>query len=143
MTEPTVQDWINAELLKGLRAALTCGYCRSQTMLEADGERWCGICGWPRPGYDSPPTELTGILPLLEEPQYDVIEKGVRTVAHVIPVHAEALLDAGIPVPGYTRRPTRRLPLHRRLRIRLCTGTRLATLRERLALRIAPWLEDR
>jgi hypothetical protein len=60
----------------------------------------------------------------------------IRTIAHVMSVHPQVLVDNGIPVPGYTPPTLRRYPLRRRLRTGLLTAYWEA--RRRLAARIYP-----
>jgi hypothetical protein len=96
-----------------------------------------------RPTAPSPPPPTSAGLTGDRQPRGEWPVSGppigeIRTIAHVMPVHAEVLLDEGIDVPGYVRPAPRfpALPWHRRLRLRAQGAVWSA--RRRLADRIYP-----
>lgn len=61
----------------------------------------------------------------------------VKKIAHVVPVSAEDLLDAGIPLPPGVEPPPAPEPLSRRLRWRMARAARIEALRRRVGFWIA------
>lgn len=61
----------------------------------------------------------------------------VRRVSALIPMSAEQLLDAGIPLPPGMAAPARPAPLSRRVRWRMARATLIRSVRQRIGFWIA------
>lgn len=66
----------------------------------------------------------------------------VKKIAHFVPVSAQALLDAGLPLPPGMEPPPPPKPLPRILRLRLAWAEFVWTARRRLGFWIADYSPD-